>query len=135
MAMIGHAQVMEVILEACPSFRATWDASDDKESPYVVMGEFARHLLELHVAHSESALLSAGSAIERLHSEGDSQVRELATIGILESIQNVWSHSGLNPDSFAGYLLPESLKWWRSLQRFWAGEIPYVGHDVPPSGA
>jgi hypothetical protein len=39
---------MPLILEACPSFQETWDKSDDQALPYVVMGDLARHLLNLY---------------------------------------------------------------------------------------
>jgi hypothetical protein len=123
---------MDVILEACPSFRDEWIASDDKESLHVVMGDLARHLLALFLTNSESELFRVGAAIERLHLHGDDQVKELATIGLLESIQNNWSHTDVDPEAFVRYLPPESAKWWRSLERFWRGEIPFVGQDIAP---
>ena len=65
--------------------------------------------------------------LERLHLEGEGFVKELATIGILESIQNVWGHTETDPEEFCRFMLPESKKWWNELNDFWAGKIPHVG--------
>jgi hypothetical protein len=68
--------------------------------------------------------------IERLHVEGDSYVREAATIGLLESIQNQWGNNGVDPENFFPFLLPESARWWKSLNKFWTGESKYVGEGL-----
>ncbi len=116
-----------MILEACPSFQETWDKSDDQELLYVVMGDLARHLLALHQSRQTAEFTPLCEAIERLHLDGDGYVRELATIGILEAIQNVWGHTETDPAEFCRFLLPESRKWWKELNDFRAGKIPHVG--------
>jgi len=68
--------------------------------------------------------------IERLHVEGDGYVREAATIGLLEGIQNAWSNNTVDPESFVPHLLPESLRRWRSLNDFWSGESTSVGEGL-----
>lgn len=98
--------------------------------PYIVLGEFARYLLEAFQREDDSLLKKAAELIERLHLEGDGYVKEAATIGLLESIQNTWPSSGVDPEKLVPYLLPESRRWWDSLNRFWDKEIPYVGADI-----
>ena len=68
--------------------------------------------------------------IEELHLDGDAYVREATTIGLLEGIQNVWSNANVDPELFAPYLLPESARWWRSLNDFWAGKSKFVGEGL-----
>jgi hypothetical protein len=63
---------------------------------------------------------------QRLHVEGSPWVREFATIGILEGIQNVWSHSAIDPDVFFPFLGSESQRWWKGLNAFWQGGVPPV---------
>ena len=116
-----------MILTACPSFQEMWDKSEDKELLYVVMGDLARHLLTLYETGRAEEFGPLCEVIEKLHTNGDGFVRELATIGILEAIQNVWSCTATNPEGFCRFLLPESRKWWKELNDFWAGKIPYVG--------
>jgi LPS sulfotransferase NodH len=65
--------------------------------------------------------------IERLHLEGDDYVKEAATVGMLEGIQNVAGNSGVNPEEFFRYLKPESVEWWRQWNDFWDGRMSNVG--------
>lgn len=130
--MIEQTEAMQVLVNACPSFQELWRAHVDENGddlPYVAAGEFAHHLLNLYQEGNFAALVAAGAAIDRLHSEGTSAVQEFATIGVLEAIQNVWSHSATSPDAFLPYLGPSSQGWWNGLNKFWSGEAKYVGAD------
>ena len=89
-------------------------------------GDFASHLVELVKAQRTEELPEVFRVIEQLHVEGDHYVRELATVGYLEDIQNFAGHRGLDPAWFEPYLLSESRRWWRGLNAFWQGEIPLV---------
>jgi hypothetical protein len=122
-----------MLLEACPSFRTAWEGhlrDNGEEILYVALGDFARHLLDLFSAGKTEAFPSVGQVIERLHVEGDAYVREAATIGLLEGIQNVWGNNNIDPELFVPYLLPESIRWWKSLNKFWAGESRHVGEGL-----
>lgn len=68
--------------------------------------------------------------IEDFHTDGDDYVKEYATIGILEGIQNVWGNNDTDPENFAKFLLPISKQYWDSLNKFWNGEVPIVGSDI-----
>ena len=100
---------------------------------YVDLGEFAHHLVELHKANQTNEFPAIFEVIERLHLEGDAYVKEAATIGMLEGIQNVAGNSDVNPEEFSQYLKPKSAKWWRSLNDFWDGKTPFIGS--PPTEA
>jgi hypothetical protein len=130
--MIAKDQMMDVLLQACPSFAPEWLAfqrewqDDASNMPlYLALADFARHLIGL-VERGETACLPAVFvAVERLHTEGDSYVQEAGTVGLLESLQNLNLHAhGTNPEEFRPYLGPESLRWWEKLYRFWQhGEL------------
>jgi len=128
--MIIKEQIAIKLLEACPSFKEKYDASDSKDLDYVIAGKFAYHLLELYKSKKLDEFSKIAQLIEELHISGDGYVKEYATIGILESIQNVWGHSETDPEKFTEFLLPVSLKYWNSLNKFWNGEIPVVGSDI-----
>jgi hypothetical protein len=127
--MIATNQIIPLMLEACPSFQAAWDdhlREYDNPLIYIALADFARHLLELHQSGKVEAIRDAAQVIERLHIEGDANVREAATIGLLESIQCVWPQ----PELFRPYLLPQSTRWWQSLNDFWDGKIRFVGDGL-----
>lgn len=51
-------------------------------------------------------------------------MREAATVGLLEDLQNENLHVSTAAKDFEAFLQPESLKWWGEVERFWnRGEI------------
>jgi hypothetical protein len=125
--MISKPQVIPMLLEASPSFQS---AVDEEEIFYPLLGDFARHLLALYQSGSTAEFPAIAQLIERLHTDGDDFVREAATIGLLEGIQNAWGHAKVDPELFASYLLPVSRRWWDELHAFWRGERRYVGEGL-----
>ena len=131
--MITKPQVIPLLVEASPSFQAAVDehlAYYEEEIHYTLLGDFARHLLQLHRETRTAEFPAIAHVIERLHIEGDDYVREAATIGVLEGIQNVWANDGVDPELFTTHLLPESRRWWDELNAFWRGERRYVGEGL-----
>ncbi|MBC3812861.1 DUF7674 family protein [Undibacterium aquatile] len=123
---------MQILVDACPSFEDQWKQHVEafgNDVLYLAAGEFAAHLLERFQAGDAEAFRAVGIAIERLHTEGTPWVREFATIGVLEGIQNVWSHSATSPEAFFPFLGLESQRWWRGLNKFWSAESPYVAAE------
>ena len=133
--MIDRAEVMPLLLAACPSFSATWgdlehdsmhESEDGTRLNYLDAMELASHLVALHRERSDEEVRLAFAVIERLHLEGDPYVRELATIGYLE---DVWGDVRDHPDELAFFeslLGPESAMWWRGVAAFWTGRAPLV---------
>jgi hypothetical protein len=123
-----------LLLEACPSFREKWEehrASYKCETLlYLDLGELARHLVALYHTGQIQEFPAVFALVERLHPQGDEYVREAATIGLLEGIQNTAQHNGLDPEGFVSCLEPDSAKWWQQLNEFWTGEIPYAGATI-----
>jgi hypothetical protein len=128
--MITKDTIRDFINNSCPTFREKWNESDNADLHYVVMGDLARHLLDLYSNGKHSELKLFGLAIEEMHVNGDNYVREFASIGILETVQNVWDNEQVDSKLFRQFLGPISLKWWNSINRFWTGEIKYVGEDI-----
>src|SRR4051812_40376790 len=124
--MIAESEMMQPLLQACPSFQSDWEAflsdwSDETDKPplYLALGDLARHLISMLVVHDAPGLTRAFEVVERWHLEGDTFVRQAATIGLLENLQNTNQHESTSPSEFEPFLLPESLKWWRKVDRFW----------------
>jgi hypothetical protein len=131
--VITPEQLNSVLLEACPSFAEPYRASLETwgdDLPSAIRSDFVHHLLELQQQNRREEFPAVARAIERLHVEGDDEVRETATIGILESIQNIWGNNGADPADFCRFLLPKSRRWWDELNAFWRGERHYVGEGL-----
>jgi hypothetical protein len=121
--------MFEPMLAVCPSFTATWAefcaewAMEPEGLPlYIALGELARHLVDRLRSGVTEEFPAVFQVVERWHCEGDDYVREAATIGLLEGIQNNAGHAGIYPGVFERWLLPESKKWWDKLDRFWEGD-------------
>jgi hypothetical protein len=119
--------MIPLLLESCPSFAPVWQnyagsSVFDSDLGYAHLGEFAQHIVNLAKQDLRSEFDNVFAVVERMHLEGDAYVREAATIGLLEGIQNVASHEDMDPELFRQYLQPESLKWWDKLNGFWAGD-------------
>jgi hypothetical protein len=130
--MIEQTEAMQFLVDACPSFEDQWKQHVEtygNDVLYAAAGAFAAHLLERFQAGDAEEFGAIGTAIEKLHTEGTPWVREFATVGVLEGIQNVWGHSATSPEAFFPFLGPESQSWWRGLNKFWSGESPYVAAE------
>jgi len=124
--VISRGDVMPLLLEACPSFRAPWqvfvsDSLYDPANLYSHLGEFARHLVGLMKAKKTEEFPAVFAVVERLHVEGDGYVGEAATIGLLEGIQNI-SGGKVDQESFVPFLERDSWMYWEALNDFWDGK-------------
>jgi hypothetical protein len=131
--MITKTEIIGQLVEACPSFEREWNEHCkyyEEELLYVALGDFARHLLQRFQQDQVDNFPAIARVIERLLVEGDHSVREAASIGLLEGIQNVWANSAVDPELITAYLLPESRRWWDELNAFWRGERRYVGEGL-----
>ena len=122
--VITRDEMMEPMLDACPSFRPAWEEfveewKSEPEMPlYLALSELARHLIARLEARDAATLSRAFAVVERWHLEGDAYVQEAATIGLLEDLQNTNLHGKTTPKQFEPLLLLESLRAWRELDRF-----------------
>jgi hypothetical protein len=123
------------MLAADPSFLSEWEEflnewGEDPNPPlYIALGSLALHLLDRVERGDVIGFDTVFSVVEQWHIDGDAYVREAATIGLLEGLQNRWHdrqscrRTGDPPmPSIEPWLLPVSKEWWDRLIRFWDGE-------------
>jgi hypothetical protein len=132
--MIKKSEVMELLLNACPSYKDRWQdyfqfnySNGEEQLLYIDLGDFAEHLVDLYRKYEIHEFVQVFDVIEQLHIDGDEYVKEAATIGLLEGIQNIASNSNINLEGFRMGLKPISKKWWDNLNDFWSGKTEYVG--------
>ena len=117
--------MFDPMLEACPSFRPVWEAfcdeaADHEPRPYYwALGDLAHHLVNHYKSGETDEFDAVFAVVERWHLEGEHYVKEAATIGLLEGLQNVSGNNDLDPDVFVTWLGPQSKKWWAELDAFW----------------
>lgn len=110
--MIQKQEVMDLFLSASPSYKERWleyvrDSYDDGEERllYVDNGDFTSHIVDLYQKKMLNEFPCIFKVVENLHTNGDSYVREAATIGFLESLQNHSLHVELDPEVFVCYYI------------------------------
>lgn len=126
-----------MLVDACPSFANKWEEhkreyyEEENFLPYIALAELARHLIDLHRKNKTSEFENVFDVIEKLHIEGEHYVKEAATIGFLEGIQNTaGNNNNIDPEIFYKFLKPESARWWNELNKFWNGENKFVGQTL-----
>jgi hypothetical protein len=134
--MIRRIEMIDPMLVACPSFAPAWEAfcaewNQERTDPplYIALAELARHIVDLQLSGKTDELPAVFKVIERWHCEGEHFVREAATVGLLEDIQNIIFRIELEPAVLERWLLPESRKWWDKLNRFWEGDLRALRED------
>lgn len=125
-AVIKKDQMLSLMTEVCPSFRPIWDAyladaKTDGGEPltYVALGDLARHVIAMFERGDTQCFAQVFDIVERWHVDGEHWVREAATVGFLESLQNMNLHTTTEPEQFRQFLRPESERWWDKLFDFW----------------
>jgi hypothetical protein len=135
--MLEARDVIPALIAACPSYAPRWrayqaDAMFDASLLYVHLGDFSDHLVSVLRDGDLGEVATTCKGIEQLHVDGDAYVREAATIGLLEGIQNHAEHAGIPLDDFVPLMGPVSLSWWRGLVEFWEGRAPTVRATTSP---
>ncbi|MCM3175437.1 hypothetical protein [Paenibacillus sp. MER 99-2] len=135
--MIDKEQVMDMLLNACPSYNKRYEkyvkenyTTDEDKLIYLDISDFLEHVIECYQNKQTNEFDKVFEAIEELHINGNSFVKELATIGGLETLQNKLEHKNVEYGEFEKYLRSESKIWWNNLIDFWNGKTEYVGGPI-----
>jgi hypothetical protein len=84
------------------------------------LADLAHHLIGQLEAGATNRFEAVFDVVERWHVEGDDYVREAATVGLLEDLQNASLHTATSPDDFVPWLRPETRRWWQKVDAFWS---------------
>jgi hypothetical protein len=125
---ITRPEAIEVILDACPGFRAWVNKFPElftlqswQENSRAVMatffGNFASHLLMQHQLENTDALDAAAKAIERLRKDGNASVSTVSMRDFLESVDSVWTAGKVDPCEFLRFLRPQTRKYWSDVRQ------------------
>jgi hypothetical protein len=129
---IDKSNVSNLLYKIYPDFKLVIKTEYDKVEQklmYILTGRFAKFLLDQYRTDKSFDINKFALYIEDLLLYGDEYVQELAVIGFLEGIINIWGNNNADTGVVYNQLLPESKKWWDELLKFWNGEIRYVGES------
>jgi hypothetical protein len=82
---------------------------------------FAHHIVDSYAAGNTAEFPAFFDVLERLVIEGDHDVFGLATVGLIEDIQNVASHTQFGYSVFEKWLAPRSKGEWLKFEAAWNG--------------
>jgi hypothetical protein len=125
--VITSAQVMPLILDACPGLCETWDRyvrdrHGKERGPYIDMAQVAGYLVQALSQENTQEFSSLFNLVERLLAEGDAETQQVISVGLLEDIQNVASHEPFGARVFERWLGPLARKAWAAGQQSWEGK-------------
>ena len=123
--MISKAEVMPLLLGACPGFEQMWREhlewwGSAERGIFNDTSEFARYLVECYARGSMDEFSDAFLTIETLIHQGDDEARGAAVVGVLESLQVRATHTTFGPDVFLRFLGPLSREAWQEIDDLWA---------------
>jgi hypothetical protein len=133
-------EVMPALVEACPSFEATWESSlarsarrGEEAGPYDGIDEFAGHLVELLADGQTEEFEAVFAVVERFLVQGDDAAWEVVAIGFIEDLQA--AASGGVPDADGGWDLAVRFRPWLGIEtgRQW-DELHRASPNYDPSG-
>lgn len=129
--MIDRQSMFVPVLAAHPGFTSQYDAflaayeGDAAEPPiYLLLADLARDCSRLLGEGRQAETMRILGVVEDWLMRGDAYVKEAATIGFLECLQNEALHRGTTPDDFFRLLGPEARFWWAKVARFWSDGEP-----------
>ena len=121
--MITRTEMMDPMLQATPTFEPVWNAFlaewDGRREPlpiYLVLSDLARHIAKLIEGGSTAELVKVFSVIEMWCDDGDAEVQEAVTVGLLEDLQNTNVVGMGKPKKIEQYLGPQSKREWQKVQ-------------------
>ena len=125
--MTESPKLIEKFLLLCPEFRAKWDEhvaywGDQERGEYTDIAEFAHFLVDSYAHQRTESFPRIFSEIERLLTEGDPNVKELVSVGLLEDIQTIASHHEFGSEAFTRWLEPTSRQVWYEIAKMWEGK-------------
>ena len=119
--------IIPSLLKACPDFAPVWKAhvaywANEQRGHYIDMSEFAHFLVKSVSAGKVKCLPEAFQVIETLLNQGNDEVKQLVSIGLLEDIQTISSNNQVSPDIFLKWLGPSSTLAWIEIAKMWEGK-------------
>jgi uncharacterized protein (DUF433 family) len=120
--MAARQEAVETIIATVPDFQprfqrflADWQGEDTPW--YLAMGELAHYIVESYEQGNTAQFQKLFSTVESVLQNGDGEIQNLISVGLLEDIQNIASHRSFSLDVFRVYLGPQSLIAWDEVNR------------------
>jgi hypothetical protein len=141
--MIHTDQLLPLYLQACPDFEWTWQRyltrwQGDASRHYVNAGLFAHYLAVVNEHNSSVELSAASQLVEQLLADGSTEVKRIATTGIVGTLKQIAAQPTKEPTTFKKWLGPQAQALWelndQGPQTLTQDEYLLSSKDCPPAG-
>jgi len=127
MVNMNIEDVIPNLLAACPSAQFVWQEhrkfwSEEAAGLFNDISVFAQHAVDSYASEKTGEFPALFGLIERMITEGNAAVSELAIIGFIEDLQNISSHRWFGSKVFKKWLGPASRQGWQSVEKMWEGK-------------
>jgi hypothetical protein len=130
------SQIFNEIVQACPSLSSEFGTLPaDERTDSRLMAELASHVVDQFEAGRIEEISAAFALAEHLIVTGPEAERHAATVGFLETVQNVASHREYGAQAFESFLGPESRKVWMEMNALWKGKASLAEVVASETGA
>jgi hypothetical protein len=124
--MLTKDQIIAFLLKKCPEFGPVWEEHQQGITAgcgiYVDVAEFVHLLVHSYELGKLDLMPRAFAAVEDLFLEGDSDVKQIAMLGILETLQCSASWRPFGNKVFVPWLGPNSREAWNLVAQMWRGK-------------
>jgi len=131
--MITKAQVVPLLLTACPTAAPKWEEhlawlNGEERGGFLDVAVFAQHIVDSYANGVTNECGPLFAAVEQIIETGDEDARGLAVTGVLEDIQTISIHHPFGPAAFEHWLGPKSRQAWLEIEALWqAGGASLAG--------
>jgi hypothetical protein len=124
--MLTKDQIIPFLLDKCPEFEPVWQEHQQGVTAgcgiYIDVAEFVDLLVDSYELGKLNFLPRAFETVEALFVEGDSDVKQVAMLGILETLQCAASWKPFGNKVFVPWLGPQSREAWNLVVEMWSGK-------------
>jgi hypothetical protein len=122
--MITKAQIVPLLLEACPTAQRRWEEhmaywKEEEAGAFNDVSVFAQHIVDSYANQLTAECASLFATVERILEEGDEEARGIAAFGALEDVQTISTHHSFGPEVFVQWLGPKSREAWDQIDALW----------------
>jgi hypothetical protein len=119
-------EILKISDEYSSSISDSIDEFDGDELPYIWVGSYVADAANLFNSGNKGPMDNLIIMAEELLKNDSHYVREFATVGLIEDMQN----SNLVPDNIQKYIYsnlnPLAKLTWEDVDRFWSGKLPFI---------
>lgn len=127
--VIEKQQIFPMLLAACPSYVNRYEAyiaknyePEEERLLYVDICDFTAYIIECDQHQKTDEFNDVFELVEQMLVHGDYYVKDFATVGILETLQNQLLDKKIELGEFEKRLYPESKLCWNQIIDFWSGK-------------